>query len=81
LTHFQRYRLGEIGVCSVVAAELACGVTKSQSTRNRAALEMFMAPPEILPFDEKAIWVYGQLRTDLERQGLSIGVLDTGMCQ
>lgn len=36
-----------------------------------------MAPPEILPFDEKAIWVYGQLRTDLERQGLSIGVLDT----
>jgi len=77
LTHFQRYRLGEIGVCSVVAAELAYGVTKSQSARNRAALEMFLAPLEILPFDEKAIWVYGQLRTDLERQGLSIGALDT----
>lgn len=77
LARFHRYRLGEIGVCSVVAAELAYGVAKSQSARNRAALEMFLSPLEILPFDEKAIWAYGELRADLERQGQSIGALDT----
>lgn len=77
LAHFKRYRLGDIGLSSVVAAELAYGVAKSGSARNRAALEMFLSPLEILPFDSKAIWAYGELRADLERQGLSIGALDT----
>jgi tRNA(fMet)-specific endonuclease VapC len=38
---------------------------------------MFLAPLEILPFDDAAVWRYGQLRADLERQGTSIGSLDT----
>ena len=42
--------MGEIGVSSVVAAELAYGVVKSGSSRNRQALEMFLAPLIILPF-------------------------------
>jgi tRNA(fMet)-specific endonuclease VapC len=77
LAHFHRYRLGDIGVSSVVAAELAYGVAKSRSVRNRAALEMFLSPFEIMPFDEQAVWAYGDLRADLERQGKSIGSLDT----
>ena len=31
----------------------------------------------ILPFDEAAFWIYGDLRTDLERKGTPIGSLDT----
>lgn len=77
LTRFHRYRLGEIGLSSVVAAELAYGVAKSGSERNRKALEMFLAPLEIAPFDAKAIWAYGDLRADLERRGQPIGSLDT----
>ena len=77
LARFHRYRLGDIGLSSVVAAELAYGVAKSGSERNRRALEMFLAPLEIMPFDENAIWAYGELRADLERRGLSIGSLDT----
>ena len=77
LARFHQYRLGDIGISSVVAAELAYGVAKSQSARNRAALEMFMAPLEILPFDEQAIWRYGDLRAQLEHRGLPIGSLDT----
>lgn len=69
--------MGEIGMSSVVAAELAYGVVKSGSSRNRQALEMFLAPHMILPFDEPALWVYGELRTRLERQGTPIGSLDT----
>jgi tRNA(fMet)-specific endonuclease VapC len=77
LERFRHYRMGEIGVCSVVAAELAYGVAKSGSARNRQALEMFLAPLEILPFDEAALWAYGDLRAKLERKGTPIGALDT----
>lgn len=77
LARFHRYRLGEIGLSSVVAAELAYGVEKSASTRNREALRMFLAPLELLPFDDKASWTYGEVRADLERRGQPIGSLDT----
>ena len=77
LARFRQHRMGEIGICSVVAAELAYGVAKSGSARNREALEMFLAPLIILPFDEAALWVYGDLRAELERQGTPIGALDT----
>ena len=77
LERFRQYRMGEIGLCSVVAAQLADGVAKSGSARNRQALEMFLAPLEILPFDEAAVWAYGDLRAELERKGTPIGALDT----
>ena len=77
LARFQQYRLGDIGLCSVEAAELAFGVAKSGSARNRQALEMFLAPLTILPFDAPAVWAYGDLRADLERRGTPIGSLDT----
>lgn len=77
LARFKQHRLGDIGVCSVVAAELAFGVAKSGSVRNLQALEMFLAPLTILPFDVDAVWVYGDLRADLERRGTPIGSLDT----
>jgi tRNA(fMet)-specific endonuclease VapC len=76
LQRFRQYRIGEIGVCSVVAAELAYGVAKSGSLRNRQALEMFLAPLTILPFDEPAAWAHGELRAVLERKGTTIGSLD-----
>ncbi len=77
LERFRQYRMGDIGLCSVVAAELAFGVAKSDSARNRQALEMFLAPLIILPFDTAAMWVYGDLRANLERRGTPIGSLDT----
>jgi tRNA(fMet)-specific endonuclease VapC len=77
LQRFRDYRMGEIGLCSVVAAELAYGVAKSGSKRNRDALDLFLAPLAILPFDEAALWSYGDLRADLERQGTPIGALNT----
>ena len=61
----------------MVAAELALGVAKSGSARNCQALEMFLAPLIVLPFDAAAVWFYGDLRADLERRGTPIGSLDT----
>ena len=77
LERFRQDRMGDIGLCSVVAAELAFGVAKSDSARNRQALEMFLAPLIILPFDTAAVWVYGDLRANLESRGTPIGSLDT----
>jgi len=77
LQRFRDFRMGDIGICSVVAAELAYGVAKSGSTRNRQALDLFLAPLAILPFDESALWIYGDLRADLESKGTPIGALDT----
>jgi tRNA(fMet)-specific endonuclease VapC len=38
----------------LVMAGVAFGVAKSGSVRNRQALEMFLAPLMILPFDDPA---------------------------
>ena len=77
LARFRQELIGTIGVSSVTAAELAYGVAKSGSARNRAALEMFLASMEVLPFDASVIWQYGELRATLERSGQPIGALDT----
>jgi tRNA(fMet)-specific endonuclease VapC len=77
LERFRQHRLGDIGLSSVVVSELAFGVAKSGSARNRQALEMFLAPLAVLPFDDAAAWAYGALRADLERRGNPIGALDT----
>ena len=77
LERFRREQLGSICVSSVTAAELAFGVAKSGSLRNREALEMFLAPLEVLPFDNAVMWHYADLRAELERRGEPIGTLDT----
>lgn len=76
-SRFEQLQLGEVGISVITACELAFGVAKSASTRNRAALETFLLPLDIAPFDEGVIWRYAELRTDLERRGAPIGALDT----
>lgn len=77
LERFKLEAIGSIAISCISAAELAYGVAKSGSDKNRAALEMFLAPLAVVPFDENAIWQYGQLRTDLEKRGHPIGPMDT----
>ncbi len=76
LTHFRRHRVGEIGVTAITVAELAYGVEKSGSARNRVALERFLLPLEIVDFDNDAAFAYGRLRAELELEGSPIGPLD-----
>jgi tRNA(fMet)-specific endonuclease VapC len=74
--HFEGLSVGDVGISSITGAELAHGVEKSGSTRNRQALEKFLAPLEIMAFDGDAMRQYGQLRARLEKQGMPIGPLD-----
>jgi tRNA(fMet)-specific endonuclease VapC len=77
IERFKRFSAGEIGISSVVAAELAFGVQKTGSVRNKQALELFLAPLTIAPFDAACVWSYANLRAHLEKIGQSIGSLDT----
>ena len=77
LDRFRKHSVGELGVSSITASELAFGVAKSGSAKNRAALEGFMLPLEVAQYDLRAALVYGEVRADLERRGATIGPLDT----
>ena len=77
LERFRQEAPGSIALSSISAAELAFGVTKSGSDKNKEALALFLAPLTLLPFDESVIWHYGVIRTQLEKQGTPIGPMDT----
>jgi tRNA(fMet)-specific endonuclease VapC len=75
--HFKRYTLGEISISSITVAELQYGVAKSTAKeKNANALEAFLLPLTIIPFDLKSALVYGTIRAELERQGTPIGGMD-----
>ncbi len=76
LARFTDCVAGDVGVSIVTALELAYGVEKSGSARNRQALEKFLAPLEVLPLDERALWHYARLRAALESLDKPIGALD-----
>ena len=67
-----------VAVSSVTTSELRYGVAKSaKHKQNIPALQRFLLPLTILPYDDEASKQYGPLRMYLEREGKSIGALDT----
>ena len=74
---FRTFEVGDIGISTVTVAELTYGTQKSQNpAKNQAALEQFLLPLEIVDFDVSAAQVYGSIRSQLEKQGTPIGLLD-----
>ncbi|MEX2164630.1 MAG: type II toxin-antitoxin system VapC family toxin [Sulfuricaulis sp.] len=70
-------RAGDVGVSAVTVAELRYGACKSQRSRqNHEALDLFLAPFEMMMFDESAAIAYGEIRVQLEKAGDPIGPLD-----
>ena len=69
--------VSDVGISSITLSELEYGVCKSgRPEQNRAALIGFLAPLEVLPYDDMAAQEYGEVRCCLERQGPPIGSLD-----
>ena len=74
---FKRFELGEIGISTITVSELQYGVAKSNHRKKNAdRLEEFLAPLEIIPYDQPAANVYGDIRFQLEKRGEPIGPLD-----
>ena len=77
LERFKTFQIADIGISTITLSELEYGVAKSsRKEQNRDALIEFLAPLEILSFDEKASRHYGEIRAFLEREGIPIGSLD-----
>ena len=75
--HFRAVEAGNLMISSITGAELEYGVAKSGSARNHQALEKFLAPLEVAPFDDAAMRRYGRVRAMLEQRGTPIGPMDT----
>jgi tRNA(fMet)-specific endonuclease VapC len=69
--------VGEIGLCSVVKAELVYGARKSARVEeNLRRLEQFFSAFPSHFFDDSAAGHYGQTRAQLEASGIPIGPND-----
>jgi tRNA(fMet)-specific endonuclease VapC len=68
---------GRMGISSVTLGELVFGAEHSQQVeRNLADIEAMAARLEVLPFDNKAAYHFGQIRAALYRTGQPIGPYD-----
>ena len=75
--HFQKVTPGDVHISSVTVAELQFGIEKSVAKeKNALALEAFLLPLVIVPFDLDAALAYGKIRNFLVRQGTPIGGMD-----
>ena len=74
---FKQFELSKIGISTITVSELQYGVAKStHRKKNEVRLAEFLAPLEILTYDEMAASVYGDIRYQLEKHGQPIGPLD-----
>jgi tRNA(fMet)-specific endonuclease VapC len=77
LEKLKKLSIADVAISSITLAELEYGVAKSsQPQQNSEALHAFVAPLEILPFDDRAACRYGEIRAFLEGKGKVIGAMD-----
>ena len=68
---------GQMCISSITLAELYHGVEKSaKPDHNLRQLEDFVSRLEVLEYGSKAASHYGDIRSDLERKGSTIGIND-----
>lgn len=73
----QTKKVGDICISAITLAELEYGVEKSeQKLKNQLALAEFLAPIEIINFNDTAAKMFGIIRAHLERTGKTIGPFD-----
>ena len=73
-TKFKKHRPEEFFVSSITVGELIYGVNKSQQKRkNLEAIIKILSSFEVIDFDSRDAWEYGEIRADLESKGKSIG--------
>ena len=77
LEKLKSLEIGDVAISSITLSELEYGIAKSSQTQqNRDALNAFLAPLEVIPYDHMAAYHYGQIRAFLEKIGAVIGSMD-----
>jgi tRNA(fMet)-specific endonuclease VapC len=78
IKHLQSLDISEVGISSITLSELEYGISKSaKPEQNKLALAKFLAPLEILPYNDASAEKSGVIRLNLEKVGTPIGPLDT----
>ena len=77
LKKLRSFDITDIVISAITHSELEYGVTKSSRRKdNQEALNKFLSPLEIVPYDDKAAAAYGQIRSHLEKKGAIVGAID-----
>jgi len=77
IDNYKRIDIDDIGIPSIVAAELIYGANKStKRDYNLMKFRTFLNQFRIVYVDMVVIEVYGKIRADLERKGTPIGAND-----
>jgi tRNA(fMet)-specific endonuclease VapC len=77
LKKFKEHGKDALGVSSLVLGEMAYGVANSARVEaNRAALMRFQSTMNVVPWDESAMWIYGEQYQRLKSAGRKIGEVD-----
>ncbi|MBA4393833.1 MAG: VapC toxin family PIN domain ribonuclease [Desulfobacca sp.] len=77
LKKFKTFKINDLGISSITLAELEFGVQHSAyPEQNQEALNEFISPLEILPYDDRAAISYGKIRAYRQQRGLKIGAMD-----
>lgn len=77
IRRLRKLSISDVGISTITLSELEYGVEKSsRPAQNKLALAQFLAPLEIVPYDDRAAAAYGSIRATLEKQGKPIGALD-----
>ncbi len=66
----------ETAIPAIVAAELWAGAQNGASLGQTARLEEFLEIFPVVEFTHAAARVYGEIRAELERKGMTIGPMD-----
>ena len=70
IRHLKAHGPDDLGVTIITVAELLFGAEKSQRREaNRALVETFLGPFEVLPFDRVTAEAYARIRLSIERAG------------
>ena len=77
IDRIRSHGMDDIVVSAITLSELQHGVYKSERPeQNRVALLEFLVPFTVLPYDDAAARVYGEIRAQLEKQGSPIGPMN-----
>jgi len=77
LKKLRTFDVTDIAISAITHSELEYGVAKSSRRKdNLEALNKFLSPVEIVPYDDKAAAYYGEIRNYLEKKGAIVGAMD-----
>jgi tRNA(fMet)-specific endonuclease VapC len=75
-SNLDKWSASDLAISSIVAAELEVGIHKFfRPEIQRARLDLLYSRLRIEAFDESAARHYGEIRSELEKKGMSIGPL------